>query len=160
MLSLLVLFVLLLIAFQISISTGTDARVSRNEETIKAMDLAIESILLQVYDDLALDGEDDSAAGDAGGMAGMGADPMAGLGGGGEGGGEQTPPSDSREDGWAKPVRTQLNDVHLRVLVVDEDRKFNVLSLLTAFVMIYIVRDRTSSVRGHMSLEYFTFERW
>ncbi len=133
MMALLVLFVLLLIAFQLSISTGTDARVVRNEETIKAMDLSTESYLLQVYEDLRLDGEDAAAAGDAGNPLGGMGEAMAGLGGdtGGEGG-EAEPPTDSRRDGWSRPVRTEeLNEVRLRVIVQDEDSKFNILSLLT-----------------------------
>ena len=44
MLSFLVLIVLIVIVQQISYSAKTDARVSRNEETLIAMDQAIESV--------------------------------------------------------------------------------------------------------------------
>ena len=127
MLAMLVLFVLLMIVFQISISTGTDARVSRNEETLRAMDEAIESVLLQVYEDLKSDAEADAGGGGEGG----GADAFGGGGGGeGEGGGGGGA-SDSREDAWAVPQRTELNEVRLRILIQDEDSKFNLLSILT-----------------------------
>jgi len=125
MLSLLVLFVLILIISQISYSVKTDARVARNEEAQIKMDLAIESVLLQVYEDLRADGEaDGGGAGGPGGAAGA-------LTGGGGGGDEQAP-SDSREDEWARPQRTEMNDLRLRALVQDEESKFNVLSILTA----------------------------
>ncbi len=119
MLSLLVLFVLILIISQISYSTKTDERVTRNEETLTSMDLAIESILLQVYDDLTSDAES-SPAGAAAAMAG------------GETSQDAAAPSDSREDAWARPQRTELNSLQVRVLIQDEDSKFNLLSVLTA----------------------------
>ncbi len=132
MLSFLVLIVLILIVQQISYSTRTDERVSRNEETLIAMDQAIESVLFQVYDDLKQDG------GSGGGGGGGGGDPFAGGGNatagsdaGGLGGGEGGGPTDSREDDWARPQRTELNDLQLRIFVQDEDSKFNVLSILT-----------------------------
>ncbi len=124
MLAVMVLFVLLMIVFQISISTGTDARVSRNEETLRAMDEAIESVLLQVYEDLRSDGEAGAGGGEGGGLDGL-------SGGGGEGGEGGSGPTDSREDAWARPQRTELNEVRLRILIQDEDSKFNLLTILT-----------------------------
>ena len=128
MLAMMVLFVLLLIVFQISISTGTDARVSRNEEVLKAMDLSIESFLTRSYETLIEDGDAD-AEGDAGGGMG-GADPMAGMGGGGGDAPAAQAPCDSREDGWAKVETGSPNGLDLRVLIQDEDSKFNLLTLL------------------------------
>ena len=122
MLSFLVLIVLILIVQQISYSAKTDARVARNEETLLAMDQAIESVLLETYETL----ESDVAVSADGGGAGAG---FAGAADSGGEGGEQA--SDSREDEWAKPKRTEINDLQLRVLVQDEDSKFNVLSILT-----------------------------
>jgi len=119
MLSLLVLFVLILIVSQISYSTKTDERVTRNEETLTAMDQAIESVLLQVYDDLLADAEADSGAGAAAGLAAGG------------GAGASQGPTDSHEDEWARPQRTEMNELQVRVLIQDEDGKFNVLSILT-----------------------------
>lgn len=128
MMALLVLFVLLLIVFQISFSAGTDARVTRNEEGLAAMDLAIESTLLQVYEDLAADAEADAAATQSaeGGAAAAGAAGAPEI-----AGGEGPQASDSREDEWATPRRTEMNEIRLRVLIQDEDSKFNLLSVLT-----------------------------
>ncbi len=122
MLSTMVLLVLILILAQIKYSTVTGARVARNEETLIVMDHAIESALLRVYEDLKSDAE---AAADTGGeQAGLPGAPAA------PGGGEEGP-VDSREDEWAKPERTSMNDLQLRIFIQDEDSKFNVLSLLT-----------------------------
>jgi hypothetical protein len=128
LLSFMVLVVLILILAQIKYSTDTAGRVARNEETVIAMDLAIESALLQVYEDLKTDGESDAA-----GASGA-ADPLEGAappeGGAAPAGGENGP-TDSREDGWARPQRTEINEIQLRILIQDEDSKYNVLSVLT-----------------------------
>ena len=130
MLSLLVLFVLILIVSQIDYASKTDARVSRNENALVAMDMAIESVLLQVYEDLKADAEADASAGDGGGGAPAGGDASAAFGGDGGGGGEGQAAADSREDEWARPQRAELNELRLRIFVQDEDSKFNVLSIL------------------------------
>lgn len=125
MLSFMVLLVLILILAQIRISTNTAARVARNEETIVQMDSAIESSLLQVFEDLKTDAE----SGGAGAPPGMGA-PSGNEG--AEGAGEQdSGPTDSKEDEWAKPQRTEFNEIQLRILIQDEDSKYNLLSVLT-----------------------------
>ena len=120
MLSFLVLLVLILILAQIKSSTDTAGRVGRNEETLVAMDSAIESAFLQVFEDLRSDAESDSAAAAGGGESG----PLPA--------GEESGPSDSKEDEWSKPQRTELNEIQLRILIQDEDSKFNLLSVLTA----------------------------
>jgi len=122
MLSFMVLLVLILILAQIKYSTDTTGRVGRNEETLVAMDSAIESALLQVFEDLKSDAESDSAAAPGGEASG----PSAGI------PGEDSGPTDSKEDEWSHPQRTELNEIQLRVLIQDEDSKYNVLSVLTA----------------------------
>jgi len=141
MLSFMVLLVLVLILAQIKYSTATADRVARNEETLVAMDSAIESGMLQVFEDLKSDAASDSAGaagaagGDAGGaLGGGGGGGGAGLGGGtqdGTGGGQDSGPTDSKEDAWAKAQRTEIDEIQLRILIQDEDSKFNVLSVLT-----------------------------
>ena len=64
------------------------------------------------------------AQGGAGGTGGTGGD------GGGAAGGSS--PCDSREDDWASLARIDLNGIELRVLVQDEDAKYNLLALLTS----------------------------
>jgi type II secretory pathway pseudopilin PulG len=128
MLSFMVLLILILILAQIRYSTATADRVARNEETLVAMDSAIESALLQVFEDLKTDGASGAGAAAGGGLGGgggdTGADPAAG--------GEDSGPTDSKEDEWAHAQRTELNEIQLRVLIQDEDSKYNVLSVLTA----------------------------
>jgi hypothetical protein len=128
MVSLLVLAVLMAIVAQIAISTGTDARVTRNVVTETHMELAVESALLQVADQLVQDaGASEEAGGGAGGALGAG-----GLGGlGGATGGGESGPVDSRQDDWAWPARTEeVNEVALRIFVQDEDSKLNLLTML------------------------------
>lgn len=137
MLSLLVLFVLVAIVFQINIATSTDARVGRNDIALTTMDMAIESSILEVTETLIMDAE---AGGDEGGAADAG---MPGAGGGGFGdggfpgaggedaGGEGGGATDSRRDDWARPMRTEINGIQLRVLIQDEDSKVNVLTMLS-----------------------------
>lgn len=134
LLSLLILLVLVAIVIQINVSTGTDARVARNEVGLTAMDLATESALLQVYDKLKSDGEDTAAGASPAapaGAGGAGADPTSPASPGAGGGGANAPqPCDSRRDDWATPQRTEINEIKLRILVQDEDSKYNVLNLL------------------------------
>ena len=127
MLALLVLFVLIMIVFQISMTAGTDRRVASNELYLTKIDRAIESAMLKVFEDLKEDaatGEDSEGAAPTGGLPGMG-------GGTGEGGGEDTGPTDSKEDTWGRAQQTEINGISLRILVQDEDSKLNVLTMLT-----------------------------
>jgi hypothetical protein len=127
LLSFLVLIVLAAIIFQLYIGTSTDARVARNDVTLAAMDQAIESALLEVYDRLLSDGE---SAASGGGEAAAAPELGPELPEAGPGAEEEAPSVDSREDSWGRPQRTAINDVELRVLVQDEDSKLNVLGIL------------------------------
>lgn len=130
LLSVIVLMVVIAIVFQIQISTMTSARVARNDVGLTSIDLAIESAALEVFQQLIADGEAAApAAGapEAGGMpGGAGAGAPEGA------GGEQPAASDSREDEWARPQRPEVNGIQMRVLVQDEDSKYNVLNMLAA----------------------------
>ncbi len=136
LLSMLVLFVLWAIVIQIAVTTATDARIGRNDVALTTMDLAIESALLEISETLIADAE----AGEDSGGGGMG-DAFGDVGGdgggfpGGEGGEEEGGggPVDCKEDDWARPIRTEMVDIgiRLRVLVQDEDSKYNVLTMLS-----------------------------
>jgi len=132
MLSLLVLLVLVAVVFQINIATTTDARVARNDISLSTMDLAIESAMLEVFEQLKADAEAAAAEGSAGGAPG-GASPFGGAMAGGAGGAEGGAAGaiDSRRDDWARPQRTEINGVSMRILIEDESRKLNVLGMLT-----------------------------
>lgn len=127
LLSVLVLIVVITIVIQISIGTMTDARVARNTVGLTTMEQAIESVLLQIHEDLLTDM-------DAGGGE-MPAVASEDFGGGGEGGADPSaaappPVVDSRMDEWAIPARTEINGIELRILIQDEDSKYNLLNLL------------------------------
>jgi hypothetical protein len=133
LLAVLLLVVLLAITIQIRVATGTDARVARNDLSLASMDLVVESALLNVHEMLKTDGE---STGESPGAAGQpaGANPLAGGGAPGAGaagaGGGESQSSDSRRDEWYEPQRTTINDIQLRIHVVDEESKCNVLNLL------------------------------
>ena len=104
LLSVLVLFVLITIVFQISIGTMTDARVGRNDVGLTLMDRAISSARYDIYELLVADAEADSGGGEE--------DPGAGMAGGAAAGGsgeEAQQPADSRKDEWASPQRTEIS---------------------------------------------------
>ncbi|MCY2961357.1 MAG: hypothetical protein NTY35_14435 [Planctomycetota bacterium] len=132
LLALLLLVVLIAITIQISVTTGTDARIARNDLTMSVMDLSVESALLQVGETLKTDADStgDSAAA-PGGAAGAapGASPPA-AGGAGAAPGGQAESCDSQRDEWHEPQRTTVNDIQLRIFVQDEDSKYNVLNML------------------------------
>lgn len=129
----LMLIVIYAIVFQLWFTTSADLRVTQNDVTTTQLDQAIESALQEVFDRLRTDGEAETeAAGAAGAGAtgGAGAAAAAAAAGGGEGGGEDSGPTDSREDSWGRAQRTTIGDVELRVFVQDEDGKLNLLTLL------------------------------
>jgi len=123
----LVLIVIIAIVYQINTVTLTDERITYNEITRAQMDLAIESVLLQTYEDLAEDaraaqaseGEDPAAAGGDPGAASEPGEPP------------RNPDTvDSRMDRWYTPQSTSFGDIQLRIFVRDENSKYNVLNLL------------------------------
>jgi len=136
MLSFLVLIVILMICYQITRTTGIDRIEAERTQTLTGMDYAISSAFLQVAEDLLADVEAEGGEEAAGGAA---VDPMAAAGGGmgGAAGGDEsaassggTGASDSQMDAWAMPQVTMIGEQEVRITVVDEDRKFNVLNML------------------------------
>ena len=96
------------------------------------MDLAVRSSLYEVLEQLREDGELRLGAGEEGGgdvpdMGDQSAVP--------EGGevAESNPDAvDSQMDEWAQVMATAIDDVQLRILIEDEDRKYNILNMLNA----------------------------
>lgn len=129
MMSMLVLLVLILIVWQIGIGSRTTYQVARNDVSLTSMDLAIESALLEVFEQLKADSEADAQSGQ-GAAAGpvIGADPGGAT---QEDGPPPAPPADSRRDEWARPQRTEINEIPLRILIQDEHSKINVYGMLT-----------------------------
>lgn len=129
MLAILVLGVLVLIVLQITLGSSVDMRVAQNDIELTNFDAAIESAMLKTMQDLA---DDASAGADAGAGQAAAPDPSAAFGApsaGGDGG--ETGPTDSHRDDWGRPQQTEINGVSLRILVQDEDSKYNVLTMLT-----------------------------
>ncbi|MFT4538839.1 MAG: hypothetical protein ACI841_001957 [Planctomycetota bacterium] len=124
LLSMLVLIVIGMIVYQINNVTLRDLAVSNTDVTLTQMDLAIESTLLEVaenlMDDAAAAGAEDGASGDA-------ASAMEGGEGEGGGGGGAV---DSKMDSWATAQSTNIGDLTLRILIQDEDSKYNILNML------------------------------
>lgn len=128
LLALMVLIVILMITYQITRTTGTDQIETNRTLVFSTMDYAIESAFQQVEEDLLADAE----AGGAGAEGGD--DPGAGGGLGGEGGddaGGEGGATDSQMDPWATPAATTIGERELRILIEDEDRKFNILGMLS-----------------------------
>lgn len=130
LLSFLVLIVVIAIVYQLSRVTGADQQIAYKDLTLQKMDLAIESAFLEVIEQLREDGALRSAGGQGAGMpsdlenadAGPGAE---------EGESEGNPDAvDSQMDDWAQVASTTINELNLRILIVDEDRKYNVLNML------------------------------
>tara|TARA_R110002072_G_scaffold247486_4_gene406693 strand:- start:405 stop:1748 length:1344 start_codon:yes stop_codon:yes gene_type:complete len=125
LLSFLVLIVILMICYQVNRTVSGNQTEANRNRILTSMEWGIDSILLQIHEDLKADAE--------GGGAGAGAapaDPLdAGLDG-AEGGEESSDPVDSKMDDWATPDTVHINDQALRILIVDEDSKFNVLGIL------------------------------
>ncbi len=136
LLSLLILIVLVAIVIQINVGVSTDARVARNDIGLTGMDLAVESAFLQVDDQLLQDAQNAEGASQAGGTGAAGtpaptpapaaSSPAAAAG----APGAANQACDSRKDEWARPQRTTLNEIKLRISVQDEDSKINVLNML------------------------------
>ena len=125
----LVLIVIIAIVYQINTVTLTDERITYNDITRAQMDLAIESVLLQTYEDLAEDARAAQASeGEGAAAGGAGVDPGAPT---DPGEPARNPDTvDSRMDRWYTPQSTSFGDIQLRIFVRDEDSKYNVLNML------------------------------
>ncbi|MFT5049467.1 MAG: hypothetical protein ACI8QZ_000860 [Chlamydiales bacterium] len=129
LISFLVLLVVIALVYQIHIVTSTDSKVSHNDITRTRMDLAIESAFLQVYESLADDGEGEGA-GEGGGAGDAPAGDAGAPGLGGPGGGGEQESVDSKMDDWARPQVTSINEIDLRIMIQDEESKYNILNML------------------------------
>lgn len=133
LLSFLVLMVIIAVVYQLNRSTGIDQQVAHKDYLMTKMELAIESAFLEVAEQLKEDAQ--LKSGGEGGGEGAGDLPGGDMGGGGGDAGdpESNPDAvDSQMDDWAQIASTSFDDVNLRILIVDEDRKYNILNMLTA----------------------------
>lgn len=114
--------------------SGYDRMTSANQavdvQLRQTVRLALVEALQELVDDLADEADEEGAAGAAGGLGGL-----AGGAPGGAAGGEEessTPKGDHSRDTWFKP-KSYFDDNNVSVYgwVVDENRKFNILTLLS-----------------------------
>lgn len=128
LLSFLVLMVIIAIVYQLNRVTGTDQQVANKNLQLTKMELGIRSAIYEVLEqlredgELRLGGEEDAA----------GAMPDVGAAAGGEESGVESNPDvvDSQMDEWAQVAATTIDEVQLRILIEDEDRKYNILNML------------------------------
>lgn len=132
LLSFLVLMVIVAVVYQLNRSTGIDQQVAHKDYILTRMDLAIESALLEVTEQLRADAELKEAGDEAGGDAPEGMPGDMGGDSGAEGGDDAGNPDavDSQMDEWAQIASTSFDDIHLRIYVEDEDRKYNILNMI------------------------------
>jgi hypothetical protein len=99
----------------------------------KTVRLALVEALQELVDDLADEGEEEAAGGAAGGLGALGGGGAPAGGAGGEGEEESSAPKgDHSRDTWFKPKSFyDDNDVSVYGWIVDENRKLNLLTLLS-----------------------------
>ena len=118
------------------VETAKKARLTGENDALLARMRNHQSyVLSQVEDSLRDDLEGGAAQSAAqGGAGGTGGLPMPGSGGGQGGagaGGEGETPSDSSQDAWFEPTSYSDNEITTYVWVEDENRKFNILTLVS-----------------------------
>ncbi len=143
---LLIIVILYVVTTQVVYTSRLEDFSSRNEAMLARMDLAMERALegaIQALKDDMGQGEGGAGApglpGGAGGaLPGAGGAPAStqggeagGPAGAGGAGGEKTPPSDSKNDAWVHPETYVDKEISVYAYVVDENRKFNLLSILS-----------------------------
>lgn len=131
---LMTLFIVLIVAaviLQLALTTTADFAVSVNESVVARVEAAADTAFVDARKALLDDAQQsqDSGGGPGSAMAGGGS-PIPGAGG-GDPSQQQADNSDSLNDPWAKDQETSVNDIQVRVHIEDENRKFNVLTLVS-----------------------------
>ena len=127
---LLTLFIVLIVAamvMQLAVATSSDYAVSSNEASMARLDGAVDVALVEARKALIEDAQ--SSAG-GGGPMGSGAS-LAGSGPPGGDPNSKKDDADSLNDSWAHDQETTVGDLQVRVHVEDENRKFNLLNLVS-----------------------------
>lgn len=139
---LLVVVLLYIMVAEVVTRSSFDAMTAENQSQEAGIRTALRLALIKAKEELASDsdsGGDDGGGMGAGGLGGAGNLGGAGLGGQGAGeggaegaGGEGAAPGDSTRDGWfkAKSIYDD-NKISVYAWIEDENRKFNVLSLIS-----------------------------
>ncbi|MEZ6019863.1 MAG: hypothetical protein R3F17_07095 [Planctomycetota bacterium] len=132
----LVLIVIVMIVYQVNRLTSSERIDAERSVTLAQMDLAIQAAQLENRALLSDDAAQASAEGDSSGASGdstgdgTGEEGLPADGEGGESG--STGPVDSYMDTWAPAQQSSIGEVEVVTFMEDEDRKFNVLNILSA----------------------------
>jgi hypothetical protein len=132
---LMTLFVVLIVAaviLQLTVTTSSEYAVSGNEGVLARLDAAADAALVDARKALIDDAQQSQDSGDGSGGGGGALMPGVAPSGdpGGAGGGQGAASADTLNDGWAHDQETSMADVQVRVHIEDENRKFNILSLV------------------------------
>ncbi|MEW6744230.1 MAG: hypothetical protein AB1486_15870 [Planctomycetota bacterium] len=146
-LTLLVMTILFVVVLQLKYSTAVDRAISRNLKDEVVLDLvargALERakamLIMDLEDDVSATAESEGGSGEGeggGGSGGAGGGAGLGMGGGGTGEESEKPLTiDSLDEEWAfgdnSPVLGSEAEVRVKLFIVDEDRKFNLLQIFT-----------------------------
>lgn len=132
---LLTLFVVLIVAtviLQLAVTTGAEYTVSANQMVVAKVDSALDVALVDARKALIDDAQQSQDGSGQGGGPGAS---MAGMPGGAQGmpgtGEEEKDDADTLNDPWSHDQETNIADVQIRVHVEDENRKFNILSIVS-----------------------------
>ncbi len=143
LLTFLAIVILVVVVGQLSVSSSVDRSIAVNAlneiqydyAAAAALHVAQAMLIKDSKDEDAQSGEDPEGEGGDGSPAGDGGTPSSPTGSdpfGSEGGGEGEAPADSLNDEWADDQKTQeeFGDVRVRIRIIDEDRKLNLLCLV------------------------------
>lgn len=132
---LMTLFICLIVAaviLQLTLTTSGEYAVSANESVMSRLDAACDAAMVDARKALLDDSQQSQDPNGGPGSTAMGgAPPLPGGGGDPNGGGQQQDDADTMNDPWAHDQETTINEVQVRVHVEDENRKFNILSLVS-----------------------------
>ncbi len=123
LMTLLIFLILAAVVSEMVITSRIDYEVAKNDANMARMDMALQTVLLDALDQIRQDGSSEGSGGQTPSTSTTAASsgtPGANAG-----------PNDSREDAWAKKTETTLGDVRVNYFVEDENRKFNLLSLIS-----------------------------
>lgn len=134
------LFIVLIVAaviMQLAMTTTAEYAVSANESVSSLLDSACDIALVDARKALLDDAQQSQDA--ANGSGGGGGGPLAAMSGGGgaPGGANPSDPNaqgdsaDTLNDAWSHDQETSVGEVQVRVHVEDENRKFNILALVS-----------------------------
>lgn len=121
--TLLIFLILAAVVSEMVITSRIDYEVAKNDANMARMDMALQTVLLDALDQIRDDGSSEGSSGQTPTTTNAGSTSTTP--------GANAGPNDSREDAWAKKTEKTLGDVRVNYFVEDENRKFNLLSVIS-----------------------------